>query len=65
MKKFNSKKYDGSKYDYIGNVYEFGGLETIDVYDGPRVMCYNVNDDTFLMIPPAKFDEFHNKYVIK
>lgn len=65
MKKFNTEKYDGSKYDYHGNVYEFGGLETIDIYDGPRVMCYNVNDDTFLMIPPAKFEEFHNKYVIK
>lgn len=65
MKKFNTAKYDGSKYDYHGNVYEFGGLETIDIYDGPSVMCYNVNDDTFLMIPPAKFEDFHNKYVIK
>lgn len=65
MKKFDSKKYEGSKYDYIGNVYEFGGIETVDVYDGPRVMCYNVSDNTFLMIPLDKFEEFHNKYVIK
>lgn len=65
MKKFDTKKYDSSKYDYNGNVYEFGGLETIDIHEGPLVMCYNVNDDTFLMIPPTRFEEFHNKYVIK
>lgn len=65
MKRFNSRKYDGCKYDYLGNVYEFCGLEVVDEYDGPNVICANVNDDTFLMIPPKKFEEFHNKYVIK
>jgi len=61
----NYKQYEGSKYDYKGNVFEFEGLETIDVYEGPRVMCCNVKNDTFLMIPPEDFEEFHNKYVIK
>ena len=56
MIKFDTKRYEGCKYDYNGNVFEFGGLETIDIYDGPSVMCYNVNDDIFLIIPPTKFE---------
>lgn len=65
MKYFNNKKYEGSKYDYNGNVYEFGGLEKLDGYAAAYVFIDCVNDDTFILLPPEEFEDFHNKYVIK
>lgn len=65
MKYFNNKKYEGSKYDYNGNVYEFGGLEKLDGYVAAYVFIDCVNDDTFILLPPEEFEDFHNKYVIK
>lgn len=67
MRNFDATKYEGSKYDYNGNIYEFGGLEEIDkcAYKYAYVVIYNVNDDTFVSILPRKFEDFHRKYVIK
>lgn len=65
MKKFDVKKYMGSMYDYNGNKYTFSGLEKVDAYEPAYVICTGINTDKFCMIPPAKFEEFHNTYVIK
>lgn len=65
MKKFDVKKYVGSKYNYNGNLYEFARLEKVDAYEPPYVVCTGIDTDKFCMIPPAEFEEFHNEYVVK
>ena len=65
MKKFNVKKYVGSKYNHSGNLYEFTGLEKVDAYEPPYVVCMGIDTDKFFMIPPERFDAWHNQYVVK
>lgn len=47
MKKFDVKKYVGSKYDYNGNKYAFSGLEKVDAYEPPYVICEGIDTNKF------------------